>query len=105
MKLIIAGTRTITDREWIFKVLDNMAIKPDEVISGHANGADRIGELWANARGIKLTCFPADWNQYGKSAGYRRNLEMAAHGTDLIAFWDGKSRGTKSVSPCQTARR
>ena len=41
--------------------------------------------------------FPADWDKYGKAAGYKRNGEMARNADALIAFWDGKSRGTKHM--------
>ena len=41
--------------------------------------------------------FPADWDKHGKSAGYKRNLEMAENADALIAFWDGESRGTKHM--------
>jgi hypothetical protein len=39
--------------------------------------------------------FPADWERYKRRAGIIRNLEMLDQEPDLvIAFWDGKSRGT-----------
>ena len=44
-----------------------------------------------------MELFPADWKKYGKSAGYVRNSEMAEVAESLIAFWDGKSRGTKNM--------
>lgn len=72
-------------------------------MSGTARGADKLGELYAERVGVHIYRFPADWDTYGKSAGYRRNAEMAkfASGENnvgvLIAFWDGKSRGTKHM--------
>jgi hypothetical protein len=45
----------------------------------------------------QLKLFPADWNRYGKSAGFRRNVEMSNHADALVVFWDGKSRGTQHM--------
>ena len=41
--------------------------------------------------------FPADWDTHGRSAGYKRNIQMGHYGTHLLAFWDGKSKGTGSM--------
>lgn len=66
-------------------------------------GADKLGEDFANSENYLLSKFPADWDSYGKSTGYRRNVEMAqfavANGNIgvLVAFWDGKSKGTKHM--------
>ena len=73
------------------------------VISGTARGADQLGEKFASEYGYDVIRFPAKWDLYGKSAGYRRNEEMAKFSSEnknmgmLIAFWDGKSRGTKHM--------
>lgn len=74
-----------------------------EIVSGTAKGADKLGEQFASNWGIKVKRFPADWNAYGKSAGYIRNEQMAKYAMSdgcygvLIAFWDGESRGTKHM--------
>ena len=74
-----------------------------EIISGTANGADRLGEAFALKYGIEVKRFPAQWHKYGKSAGYVRNNIMAQYAAKsdelgvLIAFWDGKSKGTKMM--------
>ena len=71
-----------------------------EIISGQAKGADYVGEVFAGQHDITLKKFPADWSLYGRSAGVIRNERMAEHaapGGMLIAFWDGKSKGTKNM--------
>lgn len=102
VKIIIAGTRTFTDYRLLRKVLSETAGDIDkstiEIISGGAKGADRLGELFAERNGLKLTVIPAEWDKYGRSAGYKRNLKMAEYAEPdgmLIAFWDEESRGTK----------
>lgn len=97
MKTIIAGSRTITDMEILKEAIQNSGFNITEVVSGHANGVDKLGEQWAKENIIPLVIVPAQWEKFGKSAGYRRNIEMAEHADALIALWDGKSRGTKHM--------
>ena len=68
-----------------------------EIVSGGARGADKLGERYAAERGYGLKIFPADWNRYGKRAGYLRNEQMAQYADVCICFWDGESRGTKHM--------
>jgi predicted Rossmann fold nucleotide-binding protein DprA/Smf involved in DNA uptake len=67
------------------------------IVSGCANGADAIGERYAKENGFEIEKYPADWEKYGKSAGPRRNEQMAKISDYIICFWDGKSKGTKSM--------
>ena len=67
------------------------------IVSGGARGVDKMGERYAKEHDINLIVMNADWDTHGKSAGYKRNQEMANVSTHLIAFWDGKSRGTKHM--------
>ena len=73
------------------------------IVSGTANGADKFGEQYAEEYGLKLSRFPADWDKLGKRAGYVRNETMAKFAIEdgnngiLVAFWDGKSKGTKHM--------
>ena len=62
-----------------------------------ARGADRLGERYAKERGYKVIYFPADWDIDGRSAGFKRNVKMAEYADALVAFWDGKSSGTKHM--------
>lgn len=95
MKTIVAGSREFNDYNLVKQSLDECDIS--EIVSGCARGADTLGECYALEHSIKVTKFPADWNTYGKSAGYIRNEQMAAYGEQLVAFWDGKSKGTKHM--------
>jgi len=74
-----------------------------EIVSGCAKGADQLGEKFAKEFKFILKQFPADWDKFGKSAGYKRNEQMALYAKEdanlgvLIAFWDGSSKGTKHM--------
>ncbi len=70
------------------------------IISGGASGADALGERYALENGFMIERYPADWQKYGRSAGPKRNKQMAEACDLVICFWDGKSRGTKSMIEC-----
>ncbi|GCE61966.1 DUF2493 domain-containing protein [Microcystis aeruginosa] len=96
LKIIIAGSRNFNNYNLLeqkvdFYIGENQDI---EIISGTARGADKLGERYAINKGLKLKRFPADWQKYGKKAGYLRNEEMAKYASHAIIFWDGKSKGT-----------
>lgn len=99
MRLIIAGSRTATDYELVLTALaiSGFMKKVQEVVSGGAKGADKNGEKWAKRCGIPCKVFPADWEKYGKKAGYLRNYHMAQYANALLAIWDGQSKGTKNM--------
>jgi hypothetical protein len=127
VRIIVAGSRDFADYELlkqsvldiIFEIGSETGIcylnKSDKntfilaeknrikFISGTARGADSLGEKFANECGYKVVRFPADWDGLGKRAGYVRNAEMAKYASEednfgvLIAFWDGKSKGTKHM--------
>jgi len=98
MKTIIAGSRSINDLRIVEKAIDQSGFKVSEVVCGGARGVDDLGRKWAgNGNRIPVKMFPAKWDQFGKSAGYRRNVEMGEYADALIAVWDGKSRGTKHM--------
>jgi len=65
------------------------------VVSGGAPGADSLAEKWAKENKKMLTIYPADWLNLGKRAGYVRNTDIVKNSDMIIAFWDGKSKGTK----------
>lgn len=99
MKIIVAGSRGITDKEIVYKRLRGMLkAYPDmEIVSGCAKGPDSIAIEFANEFNIVCHKFPANWDLYGKRAGYLRNEEMAKFSEGLIVFWDEVSRGTRHM--------
>lgn len=98
-KVIIAGGREFNDYDLLKTKCDSILSNLEDVIiiSGDCRGTDKLGEKYAKERGYKCEKYPANWNEYGKVAGYIRNEEMAKIATHLIAFWDNKSPGTKSM--------
>ena len=100
-KLIVAGGRTFNNYELLKTKLDhllkNKEIECVEIVSGGANGADKLGECYANEKGCMVRIFNANWDAYGKSAGYIRNAEMADYADACVVFWDGKSKGSKHM--------
>ena len=64
-------------------------------VSGMAKGADAVGKAFAQHLGVKCEEYPADWEKFGKGAGFIRNRQMAENAEALVAFWDGRSSGTK----------
>ena len=101
MKIIIAGSRTLADYSLIHSRMNYLLRDVDTatitIISGTARGVDQLGERFANEQACKLIRMPADWDTHGKSAGYKRNEEMAKIATHAVIFWDGESRGTKHM--------
>ena len=97
MKVIVAGSRNIKCKDLIFKELDAMRDKIDEVVCGEATGVDTIGKEWAIKNEIAVKSFPAEWDKYGRMAGPIRNMDMGDYADYLIAFWDGQSVGTKHM--------
>lgn len=98
-KVIVAGSRSIKNYPIIeMKLFDYLFNHLNiEIVSGTARGVDKLGERFANKYDIPLKQFPADWDKYGKSAGYKRNEQMAKYADALVAFWDGESKGTKHM--------
>lgn len=99
MRTIIAGSRDLG----LSAVRAGMAACPwadkiSVVLTGRApRGVDVYGEVWAQENGIPVEPYPADWARFGKSAGIRRNIEMAAMAEALVAIWDLVSPGTEHM--------
>lgn len=106
-RIIICGSRNFTDFNMLTQYLDNKFANKDKsqitIVSGHARGTDMLAESYAHMRNIHLREFPAKWNTLGKSAGMVRNKDMLnyitqpGHTPEVIAFWDGISRGTENM--------
>lgn len=92
MKVIIAGGRdyipTPHDKGWLIAILDY--IDATTILCGMAKGADTFGYNIGKELNIPINCYPANWNKYGKSAGYIRNEEMARNADICILFKGGK---------------
>lgn len=107
-RVIIAGSRTFNNYQLLrdscnFLLSEKQRTHTVVIISGTAQGADRLGERYALERGFQLRRFPADWDRNGKAAGPIRNTKMADNADALIAFWDGMSKGTAHM--IETARK
>jgi hypothetical protein len=105
MKVIVAGSRHINDYPAICLAIGASGFEITELVSGGANGVDHLGEQWAKKRGIRIKVFPAEWEKYGRSAGPRRNEQMALYADALILVWDGKSTGSRNMLYLAKARR
>lgn len=113
MRLIIAGSRTFDDETLLFEICNDVIGLGDDLeavivgggrhkVNGRHVGADYFAEKWHSTL-YKVGLFPvlrihhADWETHKLAAGPIRNREMARDGTHLVAFWDGKSKGTKNM--------
>lgn len=117
MRIIIAGSRDFADYKLLYRKCSeilaqlskeglltgsiNEDIKHIEIVSGGARGVDKLGELFAKEHNIKVKRFIPDWECQGKSAGFKRNEQMALYAKEdngvLFAFWDGISKGTNHM--------
>lgn len=99
-KLIIAGSRSFDNYELLSRTVFALAEDPKldgygiSIVSGMAPGADALAYMFAHRNGIQCYEMPANWQKFGKRAGYMRNAQMGDFADGLIAFWDGQSRGT-----------
>ena len=104
-RIIIAGGRHFSDyvtfQLFVQGCFEKYGIQKDqaEIISGHCQGVDQMGERYAKENGIPCSIFPAQWSKYGRSAGFRRNVGMVNYASEaehplVIAFWNGQSHGT-----------
>ncbi len=100
MKVIIAGSRRLSNllaaRELARAIVESK-FEITEVVSGAAKGIDLLGENWALLHNVPVKRFPANWQRFGRAAGFIRNGEMAEYADALIAVWDGRSQGTQNM--------
>jgi hypothetical protein len=93
--VLVCGGREYGDQQHVSSVLDDVwfGLAPDQtmtIVHGAARGADTLAHRWAQARQVRVRMFPARWAEYGKSAGFKRNEQMAS-------FLDEQARGGASV--------
>lgn len=93
MRIAVVGSRGFTNKELLDSTLSEY--NPTEIVSGGARGADRMAADWANEHRITLTEFYPDYDKYGRAAPIKRNDLIVDAADMVIAFWDGKSTGTK----------
>ena len=93
MKTAIIGSRGLTVKN-LEKYLPQ---ETTEIISGGAKGIDACARKYAISHKMKLTEFLPEYEKYEKSAPLKRNITIIENADVVLAFWDGKSRGTKFV--------
>lgn len=102
MKIAVIGSRNLTVKD-LGRYLPK---EVTEIVSGGARGIDTCAREYANTNGIKLTEFLPEYETYGTSAPLKRNLQIIDYADLVLAFWDGKSRGTKYViDNCKKRKR
>ena len=104
MNIGIIGSRSFNDYDYFKEIIDFIvcACGVDNIISGGAKGADSFAERYAEECKIKIIVHKPDWNKYGKKAGYLRNIEIVNDSDIVVAFWDGKSKGTQhTINLCK----
>ena len=93
MKLAIIGSRGLHVESFEEYLPEGVT----EIVSGGAKGIDTDAERYANANGIKMTVFKPQYSKYKGGAPHIRNKEIVNYADEVLAFWDGSSRGTKNV--------
>jgi len=92
MRILVCGGRDYLDSEKVAKVLNQYLAEDLVIIQGDARGADGLARSWCKKMAVKCENFPADWDKYGKRAGFIRNAQMLKEGKPdiVIAFPGGK---------------
>jgi predicted Rossmann fold nucleotide-binding protein DprA/Smf involved in DNA uptake len=93
-KMAVIGSRSFQNFRFLCEVLDEYLKDITELISGGADGADKMGARWARKRGIETRVFEPNHKKY-KQAYHHRNRLIAEACDFVVAFWDGSSTGTK----------
>ncbi|BBI30159.1 DUF2493 domain-containing protein [Acanthamoeba castellanii medusavirus] len=98
INVAIVGGRDFADKTRLYEVMDELALKHEIacVVGGGATGADSLGAEWAKDRGIATRVFIPEWKKHGRKAGILRNGQIVDAADMLVAFWDGKSPGTRN---------
>lgn len=95
MNVAIVGCRTSKDYKFFKNNLPDLNIT--RIISGGSSGIDSLAKRYALEENIEYMEFLPDWNTHGLAAGPIRNKKIVDAAEYMVAFWDGKSKGTKSA--------
>jgi len=91
VKVAIVGSRNFRSKG---NVADFVGSLPGDavIVSGGARGVDSWAVESAGSRLVEV--YPAEWEKWGRSAGFRRNQTIVDASDEVYAFWDGLSKGT-----------
>lgn len=100
--LAIVGSRTFSNYILLKETINQFYPSPGdikEIVSGGAYGADTLAEKYAKEYGIKMIRLKPKWRNekgvYNPRAGFDRNKDIVLRADHVVAFWDGKSNGTR----------
>lgn len=97
MRIGVVGGRNFDNYEYFKDCMSSMSIDDNDIlVSGGAKGADSMAEYYAKEMGIPCLVFKPDYNKYGRAAPMIRNGDIVENSDIIVAFWDGKSGGTKN---------
>lgn len=93
MKVAVIGSRGVN----VTNLGEYLPESTTEIISGGAKGVDTCARNYALSQGIKITEYLPEYEKYGRAAPLKRNITIIKNADLVLAFWDGKSKGTKYV--------
>ena len=93
MRIAVIGSRNLS----VENLGDYLPENTTEIVSGGARGVDASAREYAIANGLKLTEFLPEYERFGRAAPLKRNITIIENADIVLAFWDGKSKGTKFV--------
>ena len=103
MRIAIIGSRELNGGEerCYEKICENVPRNCTEIVSGGAGGIDTLAEKYAREHSLLLKKFEPEYGRYGKTAPLNRNIQIIEYANFVLAFWDGKSRGTaQAIKKC-----
>lgn len=105
MKVAVIGTRNAPADIGV-KILQNLPPNATEIVSGGARGVDSAAKELAQSLSLPLRLFLPDYKRYGRNAAIKRNIEIIEYADEVLAFWDGVSKGTRQcIVECINRRK